>query len=320
MSLRRAAPRCAPPRRVLLTLAATALVMLMTNAARQQTRAQDAVEGTVWLSPAISMVPADGGAFTVFAILQDLRHFGALSYDDNRDTVPDRQVPSTGLGAFEVTIRYDEQVLRFVAAEEGPDLGSSGRSFYCLPPALDVGRVSFGCVSPGPQPSGPQGTMTLAAITFEPIGAGASPLVLEADLSGPLGADTVPVEVRGGVARVSGQPAPKETVQAARATPTAGSATSAAATANATGTAPTVPATPGASPQPGGTDTSGGHSEDLVTGEGGPGSPDGSPASGGGSAGGTTLWFAVGVGGACAAALLTLMAVFEWRRRARTGT
>ena len=311
MSLLSGPPHRALPRRACLALAATAFLVLMMDRLPPQGLAQSNIEGTVWLTPPISMVPAETGPFTVFVVLEDLQHFGVLSYDDDRDTVPDRQVESVGLGAFEVTIQYDDTVLAFTAAGEGPDLGRSGRSFQCLPPALELDSVSFGCVSPGPEPSGPQGTMTLAALTFQPIGTGTSPLVLEAAVTGPLGADTVPIETRGGIVRVAGRPAPIATARPGDATPSASGTT----TASNVGITPALTAlgeTPG---RPG----SGTDPDDLITGGQDGGNGRGPSASNDGSSGRTAVWLGVALGGATAATFLTLVAVF-WRRSRRTET
>lgn len=316
MSLLPGARHCALPLRVSLTLAAAALLLLMMNRLPPQGLAQSNVEGTVWLTPPISMVDAESGPFTVFVVLEDLQHLGALSYDDNRDTVPDREVGSAGLGAFEVTIQYDPAVLTFTGVHEGPDLNRSGRSFDCLPPALELDSVSFGCVSPGPEPPGPQGTLTLAMVTFEPVGPGSSPLVLEADLAGPLGSDTVPIDIRGGIVRVAARPGTKGTAPAAGAT--AGEPPS-VTTPGQNGHTPAQTATTEAgaqsrTPAASGTGERGG--PELATGgqEGG----GGSSAAGDSSSAGSRVWLAVALGGAGVAASLTLAALF-WRRSHRAG-
>jgi len=307
MSLPAGPTHRALPWRACLALAATALLLMM-NHPSPQALAQSNVEGTVWLTPPISMVPAESGPFTVFVILEDLQHFGALSYDDDRDTVPDRQVESIGLAAFEVTIRYDNTVLAFADVQQGPDLGRSGRSFDCLPPALELDRVSFGCVSPGPEPAGPQGTMTLAALTFEPVGSGTSPLVLEAAVTGPLGADTVPIDIRGGIVRVAGSPAPVVTPRLTPSPSGTAEASNAGATPAATGPSGETPARPGSVNRP----------DDLVTGGRDAGNEDGSAASSGGSGGRTKVWFTLMLGGAAAATFLALAAILV-RRSHRAG-
>jgi hypothetical protein len=163
-----------------------------------------ASEGTVRLIPAMTHVEAKTGPFTVFVAVEDLSHFGRLAYDDNRDTVADRFVESVGLAAFEFEIQYDQSLLEFQRFAAGPELGRTGRDFYCLPAAQELNKVKVACVSPGPEPPGPQGTLTLGSATFRPLQAGTSALLLDAGLTGPLGSDPVPVEVYGGVVRVTG--------------------------------------------------------------------------------------------------------------------
>jgi hypothetical protein len=291
------------------------LLVLMTSRSPVGAGAQSNVEGAVWLNPPLSTVAGKEGPFTVYVVLEDLQHFGVLTYDDNRDTMPDRQVESDGLAAFEVTIQYDNTVLAFVRADEGPELGRTGRAFTCLPAAREIDSVSFGCVSAGGAPAGPQGTMTLASITFEPVGTGTSPLMLEAGLSGPLGSDTIPVDVRGGVARVSGPPSAKGTVQppaatSSRATPVGGAS-------------PTVPAVE-TEPASGATATprepsTGGRPDDLVTG-GQPGDDGDDPSAldGDNASSQTGLWLGIALGGASAVIFLALAATL-WRRNHRAG-
>jgi hypothetical protein len=150
------------------------------------------------------------GPFTVFVVVEDLQHLGLVSYDDDRDTVPDRQVESNGLAAFEFTIEYNPAVLALAGVESGPSLGRSGRAFQCLGPAQQPGSLRYGCLSPGSEPEGLQGTLTLAAVEFTPLAPGLSPLLLEAELAGPLG-DGATVEVSGGAARVTGNPLASQT-------------------------------------------------------------------------------------------------------------
>ena len=296
-----------PLRAVLAALAGT-LVLLVTMASPSSLGAQ-AQEGTVRLTPAISSIPEDSGSFAVFLVLEDLQHFGSLGYDDDRDTIPDRFEESDGLAAFQITIEYDSQLLSFVDVQEGPDLGRTGRPFDCLPATLELNKVTFGCVSAGAEPAGPQGTLTLATVTFEPLAAGSSALVVAAELSGPLGSDTVPVDVRGGVARIMARPGTKPT-------PPPGAATSTAIIDNGTtpgsGTVTSTPqATAGGTAATDGTpETSTPPSRDATR------TPTGSANGGDGSGDSTGFpWLGVTLGGIAAAAVVGLAAAFWQRRR-----
>ncbi|MFV2070214.1 MAG: hypothetical protein ACC645_24870, partial [Pirellulales bacterium] len=92
--------------RLIWVLIALSMVISMTIAA-QPANAQSA-EGTVRLLPPISTVDVNDGSFGIFIVLEDLEHNGVISYDDNRDTIPDRNVASIGMAAFEFTLQFDE--------------------------------------------------------------------------------------------------------------------------------------------------------------------------------------------------------------------
>ncbi len=179
------------------------LVLIMNSVTSAATVRAQTVEGTVRITPAISNVTMEQGPVTVFVVLEDLEHIGAISYDNDRDTVPDGEVESLGMAGFQFTISYDANVLVPLAVDRGPGLERTGRSFTCLPPAREPASITFGCVSLGSDPVGPQGTLTLGSATFRPVGPGSSPLLLEADLAGPLG-EEVSVGATGGVLRVTG--------------------------------------------------------------------------------------------------------------------
>jgi hypothetical protein len=298
--------------------------MLMTTMAVQtsQVTAQ-APEGRVRMVPAISSIAGEEGPFTVFIVLEDLEHYGALQYDDDRDTVPDREVESIGLGAFEFTIEYDPAVLAVEEVEPGPGLDLAGRRFQCLSPAEEPDSVRFGCISSGSEPPGPQGTVTLASVTLRPVGAGSSLLLLEAELAGPL-ADDVPVEVIGGAVRVTGRPVATATPTApagvSAATPPAGAATVAPAGPTAlerdeTAEAPTATVAPADTATPAATEDGEEPTEVTVPGQDLEG--EDSRSEGDGRSGtSVALWTVVALASVAAAGALGLTA-FRWQRRRR---
>jgi hypothetical protein len=109
----------------------------------------------------------------------------------------------TGLGSYEWQITYDPAVLNFVSVVDGPFLGSTGRSVFCLAPILDVGSVRFGCVTAGVSPEPPSGSGVLSTVTFSAVAEGTSALNFKfASLSDPLGND-IPTGVQGGEVVVS---------------------------------------------------------------------------------------------------------------------
>jgi hypothetical protein len=313
-------------------------MMLTTPLAPARATAQaQTSEGSVRLSPAMTTVDVRDGPFTVYVVLEDLQHFGSIGYDDDRDTEPDRQIPSVGLAAFEFTIEYDAAVVEAGRVTRGPQVGQTGRSFQCLGPAREPGRLTYGCLSSGQEPPGAQGTMTLAEVEFVPVAPGLSPLALSAGLAGPLG-DDAPVSVSGGAARVTGAAiatptrrpvstrAPARTATRTAAQPDPQTATPlppAAATAtaernDATGTpaetAGPETGTPGA-PTAAATDNGNGPSGTREPG--GQNPPGGGTTDDEGSGiGGAALWSMIGLGSLIAMAALTLMTVM-WRRRDR---
>ena len=294
---------------------ALSMTISMTIAA-QPTNAQSA-DGTVRLLPPISTVDVKDGSFTIFIVLEDLEHNGVISYDDNRDTTPDRYVDSIGMAAFEFTLGFDETIVAIEGVEVGPALAESGRGFQCLPPRQEPGSFRFGCISSGGSPPGVQGSVTLASLTLRPLNNGSSALLLEPQLAGPLG-DPISIDFAGGLVRVTGSPDPVATPTAASAaTPTAAPRASAqptsptgGATVTVTRQTPTLATPPTAtttavSPQP--TDVDDDTPEPNAN-----GNTDGD----GRSAGTITLWILAGLGG-----LMTigLAAVLLRRRNHRGG-
>lgn len=122
----------------------------------------------------------------------------------------------SNLGAYEVLLQYESTVLAFpsagdpfLGAENGPFLGSGGRSVTCQPPivtdvpATTQKRLRFGCNTIGPG-VGASGSGVLATIRLKPVGIGASALVLTPSMSDPLGNDIFATAMSGAVAVTSG--------------------------------------------------------------------------------------------------------------------
>jgi len=291
------------------------LTMPLLVPSTQHARAQ-ASEGSIRLSPAMSTVPAGDGTFTVYVVLEDLTHLGQISYDDNRDTVPDREVPSDGMAAFQFTIEYDPAIVEVQSVEQGPDLNRTGRSFQCLAPARDPGAVSLACLSLGSDPAGVQGTLTLASVQLTPRSNGLSPLVVSAEVAGPLG-DSVQIDVGGGAARVTGagtNATPTRAATAAPSTPavppSGGTRAPTAVPVTTTLQSATATALEDGTPHPTAT-LVGGQSTPPATPIGGP-RPNGDGS-------GSSIWiWSLSIGGALGLTALGLTAVL-WRRRAQGG-
>lgn len=182
----------------LLLLAIASLSLAATRSAGGQSLP------AVHLAPLTSTVEYDDGRFSVFIRVSNLDHQGTITYDDDRDTVPDREEASIGLGAFEILLDFDPDVVRVDSIETGPFIGSSGRPAQCFEREPERGQYALACLTTGGQ-AGAQGSGTLATATLRPVARGMSFIALDAQLSGPLG-DSVAVQFEGGVVEVRGGP------------------------------------------------------------------------------------------------------------------
>lgn len=79
------------------------------------------------------------------------------------------------LGGFDTDLTYDPDILAFEDVTLGSFLAQSDRQFYLLGPNVDSGQVSFGAYSVGTG-AGPEGSGTLAVVTFAPQALGTSGL------------------------------------------------------------------------------------------------------------------------------------------------
>lgn len=303
-----ALPICISYLLFLLALLSVALMAAPSDVSAQQT------EGSVSIVPGFSNVLVEEERFSVFIVVEELQHDGVVS-----------GVRSTGLGAFEFTLRFDPAVLEVAEAELGPGLEETGRTFQCLQRSDEEGIFSFGCVSQGSAPPGPQGDLTLAIVTFLPVDPGSTLLFMDAELVGPMGDDVLvevdgvgAVSVRGGDVATATPP----TIATATATPRPPVATTQSPAATATpGTSATL--TPSLTPdgatatlEPEGTVPA----EPTETDDGTPAEPTvvGEDTAGddGGSAGTVLLWSLAAVGGLAVAAVLGLAGV-RWQQKRR---
>lgn len=77
------------------------------------------------------------------------------------------------LGSFQFSLNFDPQVATVTSVSEGSFIGSTGRTIAPLSPVIDnlAGTVTYGVFSFGSQ-AGPDGSGTLATLTFTPVAAG----------------------------------------------------------------------------------------------------------------------------------------------------
>ncbi|HXF51791.1 MAG TPA: hypothetical protein VNM43_08935 [Dehalococcoidia bacterium] len=118
------------------------------------------------------------------------------------------------LGAYEVLVKYDSAFVEFVSFTNGPFLGSTGRTVFCLNPVITtvqgtIKRLQVGCVTSGSQP-GPSGSGLLATVEWAPLAEGTVLLDLEPSLADPLGNEIFAVAYDGIVDIISG-PTPTPT-------------------------------------------------------------------------------------------------------------
>lgn len=120
------------------------------------------------------------------------------------------------LGAYEVLMTYDSALVTFVSFTNGPFLGSTGRSVFCLSPVIHtitgtIKRLQVGCVTSGSQP-GPSGDGLLATVEWAPVAEGLALMDLEPSLADPLGDEIFAVAYDGTVDIISGPtPTPTDT-------------------------------------------------------------------------------------------------------------
>jgi hypothetical protein len=107
-----------------------------------------------------------------------------------------------GLGAFQFTLTYDDDILEFVSVQEGDFLGSSGRTVNCLPPSQQATTAKFACVTLGAQPPGADGSGVLATVTLDARRQGPTPLELENVVLATIDGKAIPSSVENSVITV----------------------------------------------------------------------------------------------------------------------
>jgi hypothetical protein len=148
------------------------------------------------VDPAAQTVDVGGGKFTVNILIDNV----------------------TNLGAYEVQLSFDPDILRLVGVEDAGFLGSSGRQLHCPSrfvetTAKPADTLRFGCATNNAEPPGPDGSGILATVAFAPRKAGYSPLKLgvQTGWAPPLGQSTSVVTEGGEVTVVgNGPPATPE--------------------------------------------------------------------------------------------------------------
>lgn len=116
------------------------------------------------------------------------------------------------LASFQFDLKFNSDVLRVSANPEndqpliqrGEFLGSTNREVACPEPESQRGVVRFVCVTSRLEPAGPDGSGTLATITFDAIGEGATELTLDRVLANHPDGEEIPLQAQGGTLTVTG--------------------------------------------------------------------------------------------------------------------
>jgi Cohesin domain len=86
---------------------------------------------------------------------------------------------ASNLGGFQFVLAYDPAVLEAITATKTQFLAQTGREIVCRPPTIDQGGILLACATLREQPAGVDGAGTIATVSFKPIRAGSSDLILK---------------------------------------------------------------------------------------------------------------------------------------------
>ncbi len=130
----------------------------------------------------------------------------------------------SGVGAFELELRFDDEAVAFLSFDEGDVLGSTGRTVYCIPGPSTSQDVMFGCATSGAAP-GASGEGILAWFTFTALQEGNTDIRLRDAAIADVNGDPIDVDTEGTTVYISDASAGEETVthtQTVAAQPTSG--------------------------------------------------------------------------------------------------
>jgi hypothetical protein len=101
-----------------------------------------------------------------------------VSVDDDSFDVQIVIDNAVDLGAFQLILGYDPEVMRATSFVRGDFMSSTEREVVCPPATIDEAAARLECVSLGPTPAGPDGSGVLAIASFEPLEDGASDIII----------------------------------------------------------------------------------------------------------------------------------------------
>jgi hypothetical protein len=104
---------------------------------------------------------------------------GSKSVSTNKDVdVEIRADDLTNLGAFQIVLSVDPNVLEPVSIDKTDFLGSSGRETFCQPPTIDSASILYVCTTLRTTPAGVDGSGTLAIAQFHSKAKGTTDVAL----------------------------------------------------------------------------------------------------------------------------------------------
>jgi RHS repeat-associated protein len=152
-----------------LALIAAPLLLLVGTAIVTQAAVQRI---DTFQAPVASVRPADTANVSVRPSAQ------AVAIGETFTVTVEAAGLTQGLSGFQFDLAYDPAVIDFVAADDTPFLGSTGRQVICPATVKQTGRVRLACVSTGPT-AGPTNSGDLIELSFYALADGASTLALE---------------------------------------------------------------------------------------------------------------------------------------------
>jgi hypothetical protein len=84
----------------------------------------------------------------------------------------------TNLGAFQIVLSVDPNILQPMSIDKTDFLGSSGRETFCQPPTIDSASMLYVCTTLRTTPAGVDGGGTLAIARFRSKGKGTTDIAL----------------------------------------------------------------------------------------------------------------------------------------------
>jgi hypothetical protein len=112
------------------------------------------------------------------------------------------------LGSYEFTLAFDPTVVALTSVNNGPFLGSTGRTLNCADPIPGAGSVRLVCTTLGAAPPGPSGSGVLATVGFFALTEGSTQLQLQEVILTDITGSPITAGSQNGAVTVSSGPTP----------------------------------------------------------------------------------------------------------------